>query len=126
MTPQEAYNKGLDIAENDAYDKINKALNGIDDTPFNNPQMEAIRQNIISLASTTVKPDRDYNFVLDFLNGNDIDHQKLSNIEISILEILKFCKGLTGPTTKSKASVKAKCFLSQLRVDIINNHDKLS
>ena len=49
MTPQEAYNKGLDIAENEAYQKISNALQGLDDTPFMNPKMEELRLKILEI-----------------------------------------------------------------------------
>lgn len=56
MTIQEAYNKGLDDAENLAYLKLKKALSKIDDTPFNNPKMEELRQEILNIsASETVE-----------------------------------------------------------------------
>lgn len=50
MTIQEAYNKGLDDAENLAYLKFKKALSKEDDTPFGNPKMEELRQEILNFA----------------------------------------------------------------------------
>lgn len=47
MTINEAYNKGLDDAENLAYDKLTRALEGIDSGPFINPIMEELRQKIL-------------------------------------------------------------------------------
>lgn len=47
MTTQDAYNKGLDVAENEAYEKLSKALEGYDVGPFNNPKMEEIRQKVL-------------------------------------------------------------------------------
>ncbi len=49
MTPQEAYNKGLDVAENEAYQKLSNALQGADDTPFMNPKMEELRLQILKI-----------------------------------------------------------------------------
>lgn len=49
MTPQEAYNKGLDVAENEAYQKISNALQGLDDVPFMNPKMEELRLKILKI-----------------------------------------------------------------------------
>lgn len=48
MTIQEAYNKGLDDAENLAYLKLKKALSKIEDSPFGNPKMEELRQEILN------------------------------------------------------------------------------
>jgi dihydroorotate dehydrogenase len=49
MTPQEAYNKGLDVAENEAYQKLSNALQGVNDTPFINPKMEELRLKILQV-----------------------------------------------------------------------------
>lgn len=50
MTIQEAYNKGLDDAENLAYFKLKKALSKQEDTPFGNPKMEELRQEILNVS----------------------------------------------------------------------------
>lgn len=79
MTIQEAYNKGLDVAENEAHDKLSKALEGLDSGPFNNPKMEDIRLKIISLQA----------------NINDVDTQTgelcdpCLTIDYSILDIIE-------------------------------------
>ena len=44
----EAYNKGLDDAENNACEKLKKALNGEYTDPFINPKMEEIKWEIIT------------------------------------------------------------------------------
>ena len=47
MTPQQAYNKGLDDAENVIINKFIAIMNGEDDdTPFTNPKLEALRRVI--------------------------------------------------------------------------------
>lgn len=53
MTIQEAYNKGLDVAENEAHDKLAKALDGVDGGPFNNPKMEELRLKILQIKKQT-------------------------------------------------------------------------
>lgn len=53
MTIQEAYNKGLDDAENLAYLKLKKALSKVEDTPFGNPKMEQLRQEIINFVNSS-------------------------------------------------------------------------
>lgn len=44
----EAYNKGLDDAENNACEKLKKVLNGEYTDPFINPKMEEIKWEIIT------------------------------------------------------------------------------
>ena len=43
MTPQEAYNKGLDDAENRIIDNLKQLLNDQVDSPFPNPELEKVR-----------------------------------------------------------------------------------
>jgi hypothetical protein len=49
MTANEAYNKGLDVAENEAYQKISNALQGLDEGSFMNPKMEELRLQILKI-----------------------------------------------------------------------------
>jgi hypothetical protein len=49
MTINEAYNKGLEIAENEAYQKISNALQGLDEGSFINPKMEELRLQILKI-----------------------------------------------------------------------------
>lgn len=49
MTINEAYNKGLDDAENTALDKLQKALLGLNTEPFTNPKMEEFRQKLLNM-----------------------------------------------------------------------------
>lgn len=51
MTIQEAFNRGLDVAEKNAIEKISKALNGEDCEQFSNPEMEEFRQQILKRAT---------------------------------------------------------------------------
>ena len=53
MDIKTAYHKGLDDAENIASVKLNNAIRGIDDGPFNNPKMEELRQLVIQM---TISP----------------------------------------------------------------------
>ena len=57
MTINEAYVKGLDKAEDDALEKITKALDGLDAGPFANPKMEDLRQKILQRATPEVGVD---------------------------------------------------------------------
>lgn len=54
MTINEAYNKGLDVAENEAHEKLTKALSGLDAGPFANPKMEELRQKILQQGTPIV------------------------------------------------------------------------
>lgn len=127
MTPQEAYVKGLDVAEKEAIEKLTSALDGNDTQPFNNPAMEEIRQRILSIQSsplvTTIS--RNYDFVLDFLRGDEVDVESMTEIDKSILEIVKFNKSLVGAKARSRVAKKAKEFLRNLKIDIIAYDDKL-
>lgn len=125
MTPQEAYNKGLDDAENAVVVKFSNALSGNDDGPFGNPQVEEIRQKVLTMKPTVIS-DKDYNFIVDFLNDKDIDVDVMSDIDLSILEILTYCKEvIVGKKPRSRIATKTKDFLTKLEVDIIQNRDKL-
>lgn len=44
MTIQEAYNKGLTDAENELLSKFKESLQNKETEPFNNPEMESLRQ----------------------------------------------------------------------------------
>ncbi len=126
MTIQEAYNQGLDDAENSVVVKFSNALIGNDDGPFNNPQIEDIRQKILSLKQEVVIFDKDYDYILDYLLTKTVDENKLSSIDKSIISILKFCEEIVGPKPRSRVSVKAKQFLTTLKIDLLNNRDKLN
>ena len=123
MNIQEAYIKGLDVAEKEAIEKLTSALDGNDTPPFNNPAMEDIRQRI--LTKKELPTSRNYDFVLDFLRGDDVDTDSMTEIDKSILEIVKFNRELVGPKARSRVAKKAKEFLRTLKVDIITNDDKL-
>jgi hypothetical protein len=124
MTPQEAYNKGLDAAESIAVVKLSNALLGNDDGPFNNPQMEDIRQKILN-HNPKVIIDKDYNYIVDLIHEKELNLETLSEIDKTVVEILNFCKEIVGPKPRSRVSVKAKKFLAKLEVDLIKNNVKL-
>lgn len=124
MTPQEAYCKGLDAAESLAVVKLSNALLGNDDGPFNNPQMEDVRQKILSYKPTVII-DKDYNYIVDLINEKELNMENLSEIDKTIVDILNFCMEIVGPKPRSRISVKAKKFLAKLEVDLINKYVKL-
>jgi hypothetical protein len=123
MNIQEAYIKGLDVAEKEAIEKLTSALDGNDTPPFNNPAMEDIRQRILNRQQTPTT--RNYDFVLDFLRRDEVDVESMTEIDKSILEIVKFNKGLVGAKARSRVAKKAKEFLRNLKIDIIAYDDKL-
>ena len=47
MTTQEAYNKGLDVAEATVIEKFTQALQNKETEPFNNPEMEKLRNALM-------------------------------------------------------------------------------
>lgn len=118
MTPQEAYNKGLDTAEEDAYEKLSKALEGSDVGPFANPKMEELRQKILCKETPV-------NFAVDFFMNKTIDESQLTSTELKILELFKFCKRVIPDRPSSKITVGLKDALRSIEVDIIKNDDKL-
>lgn len=88
MTPQEAYNKGLDIAENEAYQKISNALQGLDDTPFMNPKMEELRLKILE-----IKKQQPKNIIIERkIEAIPIDHMGYT---LEIFEDIIFGKKYT-------------------------------
>ncbi len=62
MTPQEAYNKGLDDAENRIIDNLKQLLNDKIDIPFPNPELERVR--------LIIKDRSDYYHNLAYRNNN--------------------------------------------------------
>lgn len=57
MTINEAYNKGLDVAENEALEKLSKALDGLDAGAFANPKLEEFRQRVLNTVKCEESPD---------------------------------------------------------------------
>ena len=120
MTPQEAYNKGLTDAETLTVSTLNNCLDGNDSIPFLNPEMEAVRQRILNY-----KPqEKDYNFILDYLHDRELGD--LSDVDKTIIKILQFCEEIVGPKPRSRVSVRAKEFLTELKVDLIQTRDKFN
>jgi hypothetical protein len=132
MTPQEAYNKGLDVAESIAVVKFSSALLGNDDGPFNNPSMEEIRQKILENINTILPEPVDIispygdSYTVPVMLGTPIDDKHLNSLDKKVIEILKYIKSLVGPKPRSKISVKIKKLLTDLEVDFIKNYDKLN
>jgi hypothetical protein len=118
ITVNDAYNKGLDTAENNALEKLSKALDGVDVGPFINPKMEELRQKLLHCKGSS-------SFIMDFFNKIPIDDTTLSSTEVKILELLKFCKRIIPKRPTSKISVGLRDKITAIEVDIIRNSDKL-
>ena len=121
MNIQEAYNKGLNDAEDLAIVKLNNALNGVDDGPFNNPSMEDIRLKVLN---SKPESSRDFKYIIYTILNRDVDVELLPDVDKSIFEILQFCKEIVGRNCTSKVSVKIKDFLTKLSIDLINKQNK--
>jgi hypothetical protein len=122
MTPQEAYNKGLDIAENDAYDKMSKALDGIDDAPFNNPKMEELRQRILHPVSNS---NFNSTVLTELLLGKPIDESSFTETDNKIIDFLKYLRTLPRKYPQSVRAMQLCKLFRNLEVDFINNDGKL-
>jgi hypothetical protein len=129
MTINEAYIKGLDDAENLAIVKFSNALIGNDDGPFNNPQMEDIRQQILTKNSPEqgeLQLTRNIDdYTLRILLDQPIDHMSFNSLDRKVIEILEYIKSMNKPRASNKFAVKIKSLLTDLRVDFILNYDKL-
>lgn len=104
MNIQEAYNKGLTVAEDDAYEKLTKALDGIDAGPFSNPKMEELRQSLFNRPTS--------NIIEGFFLEKPIP-EELDSRQMKILEFLKYCKSLAG--RKSRIGIKIKDMLRDIK-----------
>jgi len=122
MTIQEAYNKGLDVAENEVFENLSSAIDGNDMGSFSSPKMEELRQKILNLKPELLPT----NYVLGTLLGDSTTFQDLTDLDKKVIEILKYIRSLVGPKPRSRISVKIKQLLTELEVDIIRNHDKLN
>lgn len=78
MTPQEAYNKGLDDAENVAIQKLENTINGVEVAPFNNPKMEELRQRILELKNIPSKTV--------VISSEELDRRRIIKVFSSILK----------------------------------------
>lgn len=124
MTVQEAYNRGLDVAENDAHEKFSKALVGVDAGPFANPKMEELRQQLLSIITSPIQ-NQDESFVIKFFKNEEIDETRLSSTDEKILDFLKYCKRSIPKRSVSRHSVLMREYIKAIEVDIAKNNDKL-
>ncbi len=115
MTIQDAYNKGLDDAENAVIEKLNNTLNRVDDGPFANPELEAVRQRLL-----VGIPDKNIlNIFEDMINGRDFEYDShgTDNIIISFYaELMKYLLGTIGG--RNKFSVKIKDSVNRVKYNL--------
>lgn len=126
MTVQEAYNKGLDVAENEALEKFSKALEGVDVGSFNNPKMEELRQKLLFFEPPKQEFEKlDTNYVSEILLGKKVDRSNFNILDSKVVEILEYVISLVGTKSRSRISYRIKQLLTDLRVDFINSGGKL-
>jgi hypothetical protein len=133
MNIQQAYNKGLDDAESIAVAKLLNALNGNDDGPFNNPQMEEVRQRILvngqpkpfDVEDIFISNSDLLNAITNTLLGKTVFLENLSPIERRVIDIMSEVRDISKSASKSKVSVKFRELITELEIDIIKEKSKL-
>lgn len=120
-TPQQAYNKGLDDAENLAVVKFSNALLGTDDGSFNNPLMEDIRQKILS--RDIQDPPTPNNYAASVLLGLPYNTDGFNSVDGITIEILEYAKLLSETKSVNKITVKLKQLISKLNAEICSSVD---
>lgn len=143
MTINEAFNKGLDVAENEAIDKLTKALRSEVTEPFNNPKMEELRQSILRLAipvlpaetdpggyvGDTSSHDRVMLVIRDMLIGDGKrptfggTHDDIATLDCleKILELAKKCI-----KKKTKDGLQMEAALDELKTKLTNHYLELN
>jgi hypothetical protein len=115
MTLQEAYNKGLTDAETVTIEKLNNSLNRVDDGPFANPELEAVRQRFLACVSEKNVID----ILEDMINGKDFeyDNEGTDNIIINFYgDLMKYLVSTVGE--RNKLGVRMKNSLSKVKYDL--------
>lgn len=110
ITAQMAYIKGLNDAENTAKTKITSALNGQDDGPFNNPEMEELRQRILrespaekSVEDTNKSPElKKFGDIESILLGNDYFPEVMTIQDMEVLLCVEKLVELINQCIKKK------------------------
>lgn len=123
MTIQDAYNKGLSDAEAVTIDKLNKALNRVDEGPFLNPELEAVRQRLLACVSEKNILD----IFEDMIQGRDYeyDNQGTDNIIVSFYgELMKYLLSTVGE--RNKLGVRMKNSLSKVKYDLTFERNRVN
>lgn len=130
MNINQAYNKGLTDAENQAIQKLSDALKSIDSGPFANPQMEELRQAVLSTNEPSVQgvtgepPVNTGDYAVPILLGDAISLNGLSSSDQIVVDILIAVRQIATGKSKSKVSTKFKSLIRDLEVDIIKSKSK--
>lgn len=135
MTIPEAYNKGLDDAESAAIDKLTKALQKIDDAPFANPAMEAVRQSILNIPPPVTEPpviihtdDKEIFDVLELMLYTD-NYTYVGNKEKTIIlgfysELMSYLRNRLA--MKNKLSVQVKKMINRVQYQLTFERTKVN
>jgi hypothetical protein len=129
MTPQQAYNKGLDDAEKQVELRFTDALMGHDIGKFQNPNLELLRTKILNMSNKSIlltHPAQSDNFMMNVLLNDTTDETNLNTLDRKVVEILQYIKSLACAPAKNKVSVKLKHLLTELKVDFIKHYGKLN
>lgn len=141
MTNQEIYNKGLNDAESVVIDKLKAYLLNQETTPFNNPELEAIRHQLLSKESVVKEVDYFTPNINDkFLNKlessikysperrnwtiNDFGDERLDKIFKSWINIVDYIWGVSKLKHASAKVVKLTLKESQKIIDNKVNDSK--
>lgn len=134
MTHQEIYNKGLTDAESVVIDKLNAYLLNQEATPFNNPELELIRQQLLS-KETVIKevdyftPDINTKFLTKLESSikysperrhwtiNDFEDERLDKLFKSWINIVDYVWGVSKEKHAGAKNIKLILKESQKIID---------
>lgn len=141
MTNQEIYNKGLTDAESVVIDKLKAYLLDQETTPFNNPELEEIRQQLLS--KEPVIKEIDYftpNINDKFLTKlessikysperrhwtiNDFEDDRLDKLFKSWINVVDYVWGISKEKHVGAKNIKAVLKESQKIIDNKETNDK--
>ena len=137
MTPEEAYNKGLDAAENAVVENFTLLMNSGDSLKFRNPKMEELRQILKEKLSATLPPK--VSRVYNSLEGEYLDdvadqfgriltdaelpilvrHDKLQRVGTAYFEFMKYIREI-ATDAKSPIGKRIEKDL-KIAIDFINS-----
>jgi len=123
MTLQEAYNKGLTDAETVTIEKLNNTLNRVDEGPFTNPELEAVRQRLLACVSEKNILD----IFEDMIQGRDYeyDNHGTDNIIVSFYgDLMKYLLSTVGE--RNKLGVRMKNSLSKVKYDLTFERNRVN
>jgi hypothetical protein len=139
MTIQEAYHKGLDDAEAAVISKLTNALKNIDDGRFANPELEKLRQDILTKPPVVVEvekgppviiqvDDREIFDVLELMLYTD-DYNYVGSKEKTIIlgfygELMSYLRNRMS--MKNKLCVQVKNMISKVNYQLTFERTKVN